>query len=172
MLDLLGGILIIGGMTGFGMLYLEKERQQMEELRQFSYLFKLLKSEITFKKQPLPYACRAAGEKIGSEKGSVLIKIAEEMDEGSGRGFSGLWREKWESFLNTSFLSGQEQHKVIEFSGFVGYEEESMQESMMEHQVEEFSRMAEQKREELEKKKRVVLLLSSCMGILFVLILL
>ena len=47
-----------------------------------------------------------------------------------------------------------------------------LQENMMEHQIEEFRRLAERKREELEKKKRVVLLASSCLGILFVLILL
>ena len=42
----------------------------------------------------------------------------------------------------------------------------------MECQVEEFTLLAEKVRDELEKKKRVVLLLSSCTGILFVLILL
>ncbi|MBQ9990773.1 MAG: stage III sporulation protein AB [Lachnospiraceae bacterium] len=172
MLDLLGSILIIGGMTGLGILYLEKERQQMGELEQFSYLFRLLKSEISFKKQPLPFACRCAGEKIKGEKGRILKEIAGEMDGGSGRSFSQLWKEKWGSFLQTSCLTCEEQQRVVDFSAFVGYEEESMQENMMEHQIEEFRRLAERKREELEKKKRVVMLLCSCIGILFVLILL
>lgn len=171
MLDLLGSILIIGGMTGFGFLYLEKEKKRMDELGHVAYLFMLLKSEVSFKKQPLPCACRTSGEKLQERIGKVLKEIADEMDTGRG-GFKELWKEKWKIYLRTSFLSQEEQKKVLNFSGFIGYEEESMQENMMEQQVEEFTRLKDRVREELEKKRKVVLTLSSCMGILFVLILL
>ncbi|MGN0306413.1 MAG: stage III sporulation protein AB [Lachnospiraceae bacterium] len=171
MLNLLGGILVIGGMTGFGFLYLEKEQKRVEELQRLAYLFKLLKSEITFKKQPLPYACRDSGEKIKEKEGELLEKIAEEMEEG-GRSFQEIWRGRWKEQLKASALLEAEKQKVLGFSSFVGYEEEALQKNMMECQIEEFTLLADKVREELEKKKRVVLLLSSCMGILFVLILL
>ncbi|MDD7051358.1 MAG: stage III sporulation protein AB [Lachnospiraceae bacterium] len=172
MLDLLGGVLVIGGMTGFGFLYLEKGQRRVEELKRLAYLFKLLKSEITFKKQPLPFACRASGEKIREREGRILEAIAGDMEEGNGMSFREIWRSRWKEQLQLSMLSEYEKNKVLEFSSFVGYEEETLQENMMECQVEEFTLLAEKVRDELEKKKRVVLLLSSCTGILFVLILL
>ena len=172
MLDLLGGVLVIGGMTGFGFLYLEKGQRRVEELKRLAYLFKLLKSEITFKKQPLPFACRASGEKIREREGRILEAIAGDMEEGNGMNFREIWRSRWKEQLQLSMLSEYEKNKVLEFSSFVGYEEETLQENMMECQVEEFTLLAEKVRDELEKKKRVVLLLSSCTGILFVLILL
>ena len=86
--------------------------------------------------------------------------------------FREIWRSRWKEQLQLSMLSEYEKNKVLEFSSFVGYEEETLQENMMECQVEEFTLLAEKVRDELEKKKRVVLLLSSCTGILFVLILL
>ncbi len=172
MTDLLGGILLIGGSFGLGCLYLEKEKRRMEELKRMAYLFRLMKSEITFKRQPLPYACKASGEKLSGEVGRILEEISEEMEAGKGESFAGLWREKWRSYIKESTLSKEEQSRVLEFASFVGYEEIQMQENMMEGQIEEFILLAGKVREELEKKKRVVLTLSTCLGIIFVLILL
>lgn len=172
MLDLLGVALIIGGMTGFGISYLEQEQDKVKELEEFSYLFRLLKSEIMFKRQNLPDACKMAGEKLGGEKGKILLSITEAMDYGDGGNFSELWRQKWRKWAERSNLGKEERQRVIGFSFFVGYEEDGLQEKMIGNQVEEFNRMAEEKREELKEKRRVVLLLFSCMGILIALILL
>ena len=171
MLDLLGGILIIMGTTGFGYLYMEKERKRMELLERIIYLFSLLKSEITYKKQPLPHACRVCGEKI-REEGRLLKEIAEKIEEGEGERFGEVWKSKWKEYLKGSSLTPEEKSRVLDFSSFIGYEEEELQEKMMEYQCKEFTLQADKVREELEKKKRVVILLSSCLGILFVLILL
>lgn len=169
---LLGSILVIGGMTGFGILYTEKEKRRIEQLENIAYMFRLLMSEIAYKKQPLPYACRAAGLKIKTKEGEILKSIAEEMELGKGRTFEQIWREKWKTYLEASSLSGQEQMKMTDFSSFSGYEEEELQTGMMEEQMQQFAARCNKVREELEKKKRIILLLSSCTGILLVLILL
>ncbi|MGN0289955.1 MAG: stage III sporulation protein AB [Lachnospiraceae bacterium] len=172
MLDLLGAILIVTGSIGFGYLYMEKERKRIEILERISYIFKLLKSEITYKKQPLPCACRVSGEKIADKEGRVLLKIADTMESGEGIGFAEIWRDSWQEYLKASCLSEEERSRVLDFASFVGYDEEALQENMMEHQCREFTLLAGKVREELEKKKRVVLTLGACLGILFVLILL
>jgi len=172
LLDLLGGILIIAGSAGFGYLYMEKERKRIEILERIAYIFKLLKSEITYKKQPLPYACKVSGEKIPDREGGVLIEIADAMERREGLGFSEIWRNSWQAYLQASCLSEEEKSRILDFASFIGYEEEALQENMMEHQCREFTLMAGKVREELEKKKRVVVTLSTCLGILFVLILL
>lgn len=172
MFRLLGGILIIGGMTGLGRLYVKNIQLKIEELERWEYIFQLFQSQITYKKQPLPLACREIGGKISTKEGAVLVNIGEKIGNGQGAGFRKEWEKHWQPYLQDSYLSQEEKNCVLEFGTFTGFEEEMLQNNMLKQQQEKIRNFRLQVQEETREKKRVIMLLSSCAGILLVLILL
>ena len=172
MFRLLGAVLVIGGMTGMGLLYEEKIRIRLEELERWEYIFQLFQSQITYKKQSLPFACKEIGKKIQTGEGETLIKIGEKIGNGEGNGFLKEWENSWKSELQNSYLSEEEKKCVLEFGSFTGFEEEMLQNNMLKQHQEKMKHFKFKVWEETREKKRVVMLLSSCAGILLVLILL
>lgn len=172
LLHLLGSLLVITSATAYGFLFREKEKKRIEELETFCYIFRILKSEIAFKKQPLPFACKVAGGKVDSGEGEILLRIARKMEEEEGRSFALAWKEGWESYWEDCALDKEEKKRVLNFSAFSGYEDRQLQTEILEEYIQQFTKQCDQVKEELEKKQKVVLLLSSCGGILLVLLLL
>lgn len=171
MLRLLGVILILGGMWGVGARYLEREKNRIQLLEKWEYIFSLLESEITYKKQPLSLAGREIGIKVKGEEGKILQKISEEIENGQGESFFYIWQEQWEDYLKKSNLAREEQDTIRDFSTFIGYEEEKLQNEMISMQKEKIKAFRIRVQEENREKQRIVLLLSSCGGILLVLVL-
>ena len=172
MFRLLGVLLIIGGMTGLGQLYVQNIRFRIEELERWEYIFQLFQSQITYKKQPLPLACKEIGRKIRTKEGDILVSIGENIGNGQGGGFQKEWEKNWKLYLQDSYLSQEEKNGVLEFGTFTGFEEEMLQNNMLKQQQEKMKKFRFQVEEENREKKRVVMLLSSCAGILLVLVLL
>ncbi len=172
MLGILGAILIIASCTGLGFLYREKEIRRIKELEVLCYTFRIIKSEIILKNQPLPYACQTAGMKVRRNEGKILLKIAETMEMQEGENFSKVWEDCWKSYLEHAALSGEERRRILEFCSFNGYDDSRLQTDILEEEVGQLGRQYLKAKEELERKQKVILVLSSFGGIILTLILL
>lgn len=172
MLRLLGVLFIFMGSFGYGLTYREQCRKRCEELINLELIFKILQSEITYKKQPLPSACREIGTRLGGREGKTLLEISQEMESGKGRAFGEVWEEKWTSYGEGSYLEQQEKEILLGFSSFAGYADENMQQEILKQHEETISRIRKGVEEESREKKKLVMTLSLSVGALLTILLL
>lgn len=172
MLHLLGIIFIIGGMTGLGISYLEKEKQRINLLETWEYISEMYISEISYKKQMLSLASIEIGKKVQGMEGRVLVNIGEKLSERQEDFFQKIWQQEWKKVLKECVLRKEEKNMILDFSLFTGFESEDIQMKMIENQREKFKRIRELAQEENKEKKKVILVLSFSAGMLLVLILL
>lgn len=172
MLYLLGSLFIIGGTTGLGLSYIEREKQRIMLLEKWEYITELFLSEITYKKQPLSLASIEIGRKILGIEGEVLRNIGEQIKNGREDSFAGLWKKEWKKYLKKICLSKEEKNMILDFSIFTGFENEEIQQKMILVQQEKWKRVRVKVQEENTEKKKVILVLSFTAGMLIVLMLL
>ena len=172
MLHLLGIFFIIGGMTGLGLHYLEKERQRISIMEKWEYIIELYISEITYKKQPLSMASIEIGKKVSGPEGEILVSIGEKAGNGLEDSFSEVWKKEWKKQLGNFSLRREEKSMILDFSAFTGFENEKVQRKLIETQQEKWKTLRERVQEESREKKKVILLLSFSAGVLIVLLLL
>lgn len=172
MLQVLGSLFIIMGTLGLGIRYLDKERQRVHFLEKWEYITELFISEVTYHKQPLSLASIEIGKKIGGTEGERLKIIGERIRDGDQHSFSEIWNKEWSGALKKIPLKREEKIMVLEFSVFIGFENQEMQEKMLISQREKWKKVRERAQEEGQEKRKIVMLLSFSIGILIVLILL
>ena len=172
MLHLLGAVLVVIGMVGFGMSYLERERQRISLLEKWEYIMELYLNEIIYKKQPLSLASIEVGRKIQGCEGEVLRRIGEKLGNGMEDFFSEVWKKEWKNILKELELSKEEKELVIQFQTFTGFENEEIQKNMILVQQEKWKKIRERAQDENREKKKIILVLSFSVGMLIVLILL
>ena len=171
MLQLLGSIMILSGAVGMGYKYIEKEERIMHVIEKWERIMQMFISEITYKKQPLSFACHTIGEKIGEEEGSYLCKVAERMQESKRTKFGIIWEEELQKYAEKEKIIEEIRVILNEFGVLTGFEDEEIQKRMIEGQYEKWKNLRERKQKEHQERKRLVWVLSSCMGLMLVLIL-
>lgn len=171
MLQVLGAVMIICGGMGIGYDYAEKERKKIAFAEKWECIMYMFLSEITYKKQPLSLACKEIGEKTEGEEGKFLNGISEHMEKRKTEGFHFIWQNECIKYFNKKKVSREEQILIQEFGVLTGFEDENMQKKMIEKQAEKWKKIRLQKQEEYQERKRLVMVLSSCVGIMIVLIL-
>ena len=169
--QILGALFIIIGGLGVGYGYVEKERNRIAFVEKWECIMYLFLSEITYKKQPLCLACQEIGEKTGGEEGIFLKHIGERMEERKGKGFCSIWQEECVRYFQREKMPKEEQLLLQEFGMLTGFEDENMQKKMIEEQARKWKKIRWQKQEEYQERKRLAMILSSCVGIMIVLIL-
>lgn len=172
MLRLLGVIFIFLGSLGYGLAYGEQQKKRCKELINLELIFKMMQSEITYKKQPLPCACREIGRKLGGREGKILQNISDEMASGRGRSFGDIWEEQWRIYGESSSLEPSEKEILLGFSSFAGYADENMQQGILKQHEENIGRIRKRVEEEGGEKKKLVMTLSLSVGALLTILLL
>lgn len=171
MLQLLGSVMIILGSLGIGYRYVEKNKKIICVIEKWESILQMFISEITYKKQPLSLACREIGEKIGGNEERCLIRISERMQENRRECFSSIWQEESLKYCSEEELPEEEKVLIKEFCRLTGFEDEDIQKKLIEGQREKWKCIRMQKQEEYQERKKLILTLSSCMGLMLVLIL-
>lgn len=172
MFQILGAFLVIAGMTGLGFSYMERLQERVRLLQRWEYIFRLFQSEVSYKKQPLSLASFDIGDKIKGREGEILKEIGEKLDSGQEGSFPMIWEEQWKNYLKASSLSSEEKEEIIGFASFTGFEEEELQHNMLQIQKNKMEKFGKEVQQESKEKRRVVILISSCIGIFLVLLLL
>lgn len=171
MLPMLGSFMIIIGGIGIGYSYIDRERKLISTVERWEYIMYMFISEIIYKKQPLSQASFEIGEKIGGKEGAFLKKVSERMQERKIGSFLAAWQEECRKYCIEEKIPQEEQLLLQEFGTLTGFEDEIIQKNLIEEQKEKWKTMRIRKMEEHQERKRLILVLSSCMGIMVVLIL-
>lgn len=76
----IGAILIILGCGGFGFSMAAAHRREEHDLRQLIAALDYMECELQYRMTPLPDLCHAAGQEIGGQTGTVLLRLSEELN--------------------------------------------------------------------------------------------
>lgn len=171
MLQMLGAFMIISGFTGMGYCYIEREKKRINQVQIWEQIMQMFISEITYKKQTLALACYEIGEKVGGEEGAVLKKISTSMQQIKRETFHRIWREECQKYCKQEKIDRETGEMIMFFAVMTGFEDEIVQKKMIEEQKEKWKKLRVKLQDEHQERKRVILLLSSCLGIVMVLIL-
>lgn len=171
MLQLLGAFMIVLGSYGIGYVYIEKERKIICVIEKWEQIMQMLISEITYKKQSLSLACFEIGEKLRGKEGNCLLRISQRMEERQGESFRNIWDEECLKYCKEERIPTEEQLLIREFGILTGFEDEEIQKCMIVEQTEKWKNIRIRKEKEHLERKRLILILSSCMGFMLVLIL-
>ena len=171
MLQILGAFMVIIGGLGIGYCYIEKERKKINRIEKWECIMQMFVSEIMYKKQPLAFACYEIGEKIGETEGEVLKKISKSMQEIQRESFQSIWIRECENYCLREKIDRDTMTMIYNFSVLTGFEDEIIQKKMIEEQKEKWKKLRVKLQEELQERKRIILLLSSCLGMVMVIIL-
>lgn len=171
MLKILGSCMIFLGILGIGYTYIEREEKIIHVIEMWEYIMHMFISEITYKKQPLSLACHVIGEKIGKEEGKCLKRVAERMKNKKGDGFWKVWEEECQAYIKKEKIIEELQPIIKGFGVLTGFEDVEIQEKLMIEQQEKWKNLRVRKQKEHQERKRLIWILSSCMGLMLVLIL-
>lgn len=171
MLQLLGAVMIFFGIFGIGYSYVEMERKLLTVMEKWERILQLFSSEITYKKQPLSMACQEIGQKIGDKEGKLLKRISDRMLEKERSSFSVIWNEESEKYCRQEKLGREFLLLLEEFQSLTGMEDEEVQLKLLEEQKEKWKRIRAGRQRDYQERKRVILILSSCIGLLLIVIL-
>ena len=171
MLQVLGAFMIVLGGIGFGYCYSEEERKKIAFVEKWEYIMYIFSSEIIYKKQPLSLACKEIGEKTGGKEGEFLKNVSARMQKRRKEGFDSIWQEECIGYFSREKIPAEEEILIREFGILTGFEDENIQKKMIEEQAGKWKKLRLQKQEEYQERKRLVMILSSCIGIMIVLIL-
>lgn len=171
MLQMLGAVMIILGGIGIGYRYIEKDRQTIHTLEKWESIMNMFVSEISYKKQPISFACDEIGERVGGLEGGMLQSVSERIQERNGQIFLSLWKEECFKYCSRVKLEEEERGLLLNFGILTGFEDEYLQKLMIEEQKEKWKNIRLQKQEKHQERKKLILILSTCMGIMTVLVL-
>ena len=171
MLQMLGACMILLGTVGMGYRYIQKEQKIIYVIETWERIMQMFISEITYKKQPLTYACYEIGEKVGRKEGEYLTNVAMRMQNGKRERFGIIWEEECLNYGKKEGLTEEIKEIIKEFGVLTGFEDEEIQKKMIEVQGEKWKSLRVKKQKEHQERKRLIWILSSCMGIMLILIL-
>lgn len=171
MLQVLGSFMVMFGVMGMGYGYIEKEKKRIHRLEVWEGILQMFISEITYKKEPLALACYEIGKKAGEKEGKVLKIISQRMLEITRKSFPVIWQEECEKYCKEEKVDCDTRELIQSFGILTGFEDEALQKKMIEEQKEKWKKLRVKLQDEHQERKRIVLLLSSCLGLVIVLIL-
>ena len=171
MLRILGSCMIFFGTMGIGYELIDKKRKIIHVIERWEHIMQMFISEITYKKQPLSFACDVIGEKMGKEEGCFLKRVAKRMQDKRGERFWEAWEEEYLKYSIKEKITEDIRGIIKEFGVLTGFEDEEIQEKLMEEQLKKWKDLRVRKQKEHQERKRLIQILSSCMGLILVLIL-
>lgn len=171
MLQMLGACMVFAGCLGTGYGIIRRNNKIILIMETWEYILQMFVSEITYKKETLGYACYEIGEKIGGKEGKLLEKICKKT-EGDQRGnFYQIWEEECIKYCQEEKLPVKAIELIKEFGKMTGFEDDDVQKKMIEIQKEKWTNERLSMKEELLERKKVILTLSSCLGMMIILLL-
>ncbi len=171
MLQLLGSCMILLGTIGIGVTYIERQQKIIGVIETWEHIMQMFLSEITYKKQPLSLACYEIGERIGGKEGKCLKRISERMQNKQREHFFMIWDEECLKYGKEDKFTEEVMLLLKEFGVMTGFEDEEIQKRMIEEQKEKWKNLRLRKQEEHRERKKLVGVLSTCLGLMIVLIL-
>ena len=171
MLQMLGACLVLLGCLGCGYEMIRKDKEILHVMETWEYILQMFVSEIIYKKQTLGYACYEIGEKVGGKEGDFLQEISKQVNEKQNGHFYQIWEEECKNYCKEIRIMDREWELIKEFGKMTGFEDGEVHKNMIEMQMEKWRNERVRKQEEFLERKKIILTLSSCIGMMIILIL-
>lgn len=171
MLQVLGACMVLCGSLGFGYVIIRRNKEMLFLIETWEYILQMFVSEIIYKKQPLDEACYEIGKKTGGLEGELLERICRRISEKQSKSFSEAWEEECRNYCRKVKIPDREVELIKEFGQMTGFEDEEVHKKMIEIQLEKWRNERIRKQEEFGERKKIILTLSSCIGMMIILIL-
>ena len=171
MLQILGACMIFCGCLGSGYVIIRRKREILRIMEAWEYILQMFVSEIMYKKQTLGCACAEIGEKVGGREGELLEEISRKSKKKERGCFYKIWEEECTRYCKAVGLQERETELIKEFGKMTGFEEGKVHEKMIEIQLKKWRSERVRKQEELWERKKLILTLISCIGMMIILIL-
>lgn len=168
----MGIILLLSGCIGLGFCLNQKRRENITELHKFIHMFQLLKSDISYRADPLPDACAHAGRRIQGRLGEMLQMIAERTQENRTCEFGELWKNCCDNYFLTSSLSREEQKYIRNFPSYIGFSDSLMQITVMDEFLCTLQRKCSEYESRYVEQKKITACLSIAGGMILTILLL
>lgn len=171
MLQVLGACMVLCGSLGVGYAIIRRNKEILFRMETWEYILQMFVSEIIYKKQTLDEACYEIGEKTGGTEGELLERICRRISEKKSKSFSEAWEEECRNYCKKIRMPAREVELIKEFGQMTGFEDEEVHKKMIEIQLEKWRNERIRKQEEFWERKKIILTLSSCIGMMIILIL-
>ena len=171
MLQMLGACMVFCGCLGIGYEIIRKNKEILRIMETWEYILQMFVSEIIYKRQTLGYACFEIGEKVGGREGALLERIHGRINEKQSGHFCQIWEEECIKYCKEVGMPAQEIELIKEFGKMTGFDDGEVHKKMIEMQIEKWRNERVRKQEELLERKKIILTLSSCIGMMIILIL-
>lgn len=162
MLKIAGVIILLTGCIGYAGCLNASMNRGVEELKDFIYIFELLKSGIAYRGEMLPEACRFTGMRRKGKIGGIFTGIGEHAESNREKSFAEHWKEGLRKYFKDSSLKKKEQEYLTAFPEYIGFSDEAMQITVMEEYITQLKRRKEEQEQIYQNRKKVVL--SICMA--------
>lgn len=171
MLQMLGACLVLLGCLGYGYGMIRRNKEVLRIMEIWECILQMFVSEIMYKKQALGYACYEIGGKVGGKEGELLQKISKRVNEKQSGHFYQIWEEECENYCKEVKIRARERELINEFGKMTGFEDGEVHKNMIGMQMEKWRNERVRKQEEFLERKKIILTLSSCIGMMIILIL-
>lgn len=172
MLKMIGAFLLTGGCIGYGLSLNITMRRAEAEMKEFIYIFQMMKSDISYRKETLPQACCHTGKKVGKKIGEFLLKAAMKTEQEREHSFAYHWKREGEQYFKDSVLPKAEQKLILNFPEYTGFSDEQMQITVLEEFISELSDKRADMDICMKDRQRVVMGLSTVSGLVLTILLL
>lgn len=172
MLKIAGFIFLIAGSTGYGCCLIAYKRRQISEIRSFVYLFQLLKSAISYRKEILPDACRHASEKLEGHLSEMMLNIYMDMSRDMHQTFRDAWIRNGTRYFKLSDITKKQKDYLLKFPSYIGFSDEKMQITVIEDYIVQLDSQISEMDKRLEEQKKVIMGVSTISGMMTAILLL
>ena len=172
MLKLAGAFLIIIGCSGYGWSLGNIMQKRIAEMKSIIYMFQLLKSAVSYRRETLPDACRHAGDKLNGTLEILMHGIAEEMDKNRHALFTEIWDTTTKEYFQTSVLNKLQKELILKFPEYIGYSDEDMQITVIEEYISQLNSQTEEMEKKITDQKKVIMGVSTVSGMILTILLL
>lgn len=172
MLKICGALFLLSGCIGYGISVSNNLQSAINEVKEFVYMYQLLRSAISYQKETLPDACRHAGEKIDSSLGCLLRTISDGMEKDRQNTFSHMWKMAVNEYFSNSFLSKKQKEYILRFPDYIGFSDENMQILVIDEYISTLSGQLSEMEKKIVERKRVIMGVSAVSGMILTILLL
>lgn len=168
--ELVAGMLVLIGAQGFGTALSQEMKCILYHMNEQKQMLFYIEREIAFIHRPMQEIFLSLSERLQKPYDSFLKRVAEKMEDGSGRGLSSIWKEEIDELYRHGGYPKKTFFYLSQMTRCFCCEEDEMQKevfAMLSHEVgEELKKMRREKAE----KDRLIRTLSLLAGILCIVI--
>lgn len=172
MFKLIGGVCIFMGCIGIGVNLLEQEKCRIQNLKEVYHIVQRMQDEILYGKRTLPELCALLAKCTGERFRDGFEKLYLAGDFSTQEEIKEIWREQMLCCLSDAHLREEEMDSLTQIPDLLGMQNEKMQAACIGQSLELLKQRMTKAQEGYENKSKMILSVSSLLGIFLIILIL